>query len=181
MRVAFIVPASIIASISALTTPSDALSSCMSKSEARQHYGSVHIYWHGPDHCWDATPGRHRLVRKNQSNVDRQAERESRRSDWRQAMSEMLPDNAPVQAPDARAAGSAASTNWLHRWIDIEQVVPRLQTERQSEPTMASALAAEPESESGKMPHFVVILAFFAFLLIFATIEILLRNDEQQK
>src|SRR5258705_10789963 len=92
MRVVFIVAASIIASISALTTPSHASSSCMSKSEARQHYGSVHIYWHGPDHCWDATPGRHRLVRKNQSNVDRQAERGSRRSDWRQAMSEMLPE-----------------------------------------------------------------------------------------
>jgi hypothetical protein len=38
-----------------------------------------------------------------------------------------------------------------------------------------------PEPVSTGMPHFVVILAFFAFLLIFATIEILLRNDEQQK
>ena len=179
MRVAFIVPASIIASISALTTPSNALNSCMSKSEARQHYGSVHIYWHGPDHCWDATPGRHRLVRKNQSNVDRQAERGSRRSDWRQAMSEMLPDNAPVQAPDVRAAGSAASTNWLHRWIDIEQVAPRVRTERPSEPTIASpVLAAEPES--GGIPRVVIVLAFFAFLLIFSTFEILLRRNEQQ-
>jgi hypothetical protein len=31
------------------------------------------------------------------------------------------------------------------------------------------------------MPHVLVILAFFAFLLIFATFEILLRNDEQHK
>jgi hypothetical protein len=31
------------------------------------------------------------------------------------------------------------------------------------------------------MPHIIVVLAFFAFLLIFATIEILFRNDEQQK
>jgi hypothetical protein len=152
----------------------------MSKSEAREHYGSVHIYWHGPDRCWDATPGRHRQVLKNQSNTDRQAQRGSGRSDWRQAMSEMLPDDARVQASDAPAADGAASANWLHRWIDIPQVAPRRQTERQSEPAMASpVLAAEPES--GGMPHVVVILAFFAFLLIFATIEILLRNDEQQK
>jgi hypothetical protein len=179
MRVAFFGAAFIVASISVLTAPSQASSSCMSKSEARQHYGSVHIYWHRPDHCWDATPGRHREVRKNQSDIDRQAERGSRRSDWRQAMSEMLPDDAPVQAPNARAAGGTASARWLDRWIDIAQVVPRAQTERQSEPaSMSPVLAAEPES--GGMPHVVVVLAFFAVLLIFATIEILLRNDERQ-
>jgi hypothetical protein len=152
----------------------------MSKSEARQHYGSVHIYWRGPDHCWDATPGRHRVVLKNRSNIGRQLQRGRDRSDWRQAMSEMRPDDAAVQAAGAYASGAAASANWLDRWIDIAQVAPRPQTERQSEPAMvAPVLAAEPES--GGMPHFVVILAFFAFLLIFATIEILLRNDEQQK
>jgi hypothetical protein len=180
MPVAFIIAVLIVASISALTTPLHALSSCMSKSEARQHFGSVHLYWHGPDHCWDATPGRHRLVRKNQSNVERQVQRGRDRSDWRQAMSEMRPDDAPVEAPDTRAAGGVASANWLQRWIDIEQVVPRVRTERPSEPTIASpVLAAEPES--GGMPRVVVVLAFFAFLLIFATFEILLRRDEQQK
>ena len=147
----------------------------MSKSEARQHYGSVHIYWHGPDHCWDTTPGQHREVLKNQSNINRQVQR-GHRSDWRQAMSEMQPDDAPVQASDVRADPAS----WLDRWIDIAQVAPRPQTERQSESAMASpVLATEPES--GGMPHVVFILAFFAFLLIFATIEILLRNDEQQK
>jgi hypothetical protein len=180
MRVALVVAAFVVASISTLTTPSHALSSCMSKSEARQHYGSVHIYWHGPDHCWDATPGQHRQALNNQSTINRQVQRRRRRSDWRQAMSEMLPDDAPVQATDARAADGAASANWLDRWIDIKQVVPRLQTDRQPEPAMAPpALAAEPEF--GGMPHVFVILAFFAFLLIFATIEILLRNDEQPK
>jgi hypothetical protein len=176
MRVAFFVATFFVVSISALTAPSRGSSSCMSQSEARQHYGSVHLYWHGPDHCWDATPGRHRLVRKNQSDINRGVPPGRNRSDWRQAMSEMLPDEAPVRAPDARAA----SVNWLDRWIDIRQVIPRPRTERQSEPTNTSpVLAAEPES--GGMPHFVVILAFFAFLLIFATVEILLRNDEQQK
>jgi hypothetical protein len=36
----------------------------MSKTEARQHFGSVRIYWHGEDHCWGATPTR--LIHKVQ-------------------------------------------------------------------------------------------------------------------
>lgn len=93
-------------------------------------------------------------------------------------MSEMLPDDAAPRVADATAAGGAASPSWLDRWIDIAQVVPRPHAERRSEPAMASPV---PEPEASGIPHFVVILAFFAFLLIFATIEILLRNDEQQK
>jgi hypothetical protein len=34
--------------VSVLTTPSEASKSCMSKTEARQQFGS-YIYWHGPD------------------------------------------------------------------------------------------------------------------------------------
>jgi hypothetical protein len=152
----------------------------MSKSEARQHFGSLHIYWHGPNHCWDATPGRNRQVRNNQSNADRQVQRGGRHSDWRQAMSEMLPGDGPVEVPGAQIAASAAAVgaSWLDRWIDIVPVVPQLRAE--SGPSATSpALASEPESSG--MPHIVVVLAFFAFLLIFATIEILFRNDEQQK
>ena len=92
-------------------------------------------------------------------------------------MSEMRLDDAPVQVSDTGAAGGTAAANWLDRWIYIAQVVPRVQAERQPE----SAMAMTPEPESSGIPHFVVILAFFAFLLIFATIEILLRNDQQQK
>jgi hypothetical protein len=33
-------------------------SSCMTESEARRVYSTSHLYWHGADHCWDATPGR---------------------------------------------------------------------------------------------------------------------------
>jgi hypothetical protein len=33
-------------------------SSCMTESEARRAYATSHLYWHGADHCWDATPGR---------------------------------------------------------------------------------------------------------------------------
>src|SRR5258708_8306266 len=60
MRVALVV-----VFVSVLTTTSEASQSCMSKTEARQSFHSSHIYWHGADHCWDATPirrhgGQHR-------------------------------------------------------------------------------------------------------------------------
>jgi hypothetical protein len=31
---------------------------CMTVSEARRVYSTSHLYWHGADHCWDATSGR---------------------------------------------------------------------------------------------------------------------------
>jgi len=43
MRVAVIV-----AFVTLLTTPSEASTSCMSKTEAREHFGTVYLYWHGP-------------------------------------------------------------------------------------------------------------------------------------
>ena len=96
MRVAVIV-----VFVSALTTPSEASKSCMSKTEARQHFGSVHIYWHGKDRCWDATPTRRRhQIHKVRQIIDQ--------PQWRNLMSKMLPDEEPVRTP------------WVDRWVDIE-------------------------------------------------------------
>jgi hypothetical protein len=93
--------------VSVLTTPSEASNSCMSKTEARQHFGSVHIYWHGKDHCWDATPiRRHHTVRQNIHPPT--AQRKIDQPKWHDAMSEMLPNEEPVRSP------------WVDRWIDIE-------------------------------------------------------------
>jgi hypothetical protein len=41
-----------------------AAGSCMTKSEARRVYATAHLYWHGADHCWDATPGRRYTERR---------------------------------------------------------------------------------------------------------------------
>ena len=65
MRVAVIVVL-----ISALATPSKASESCMTKTEALQRFGS-YIYWHGVDHCWNATPARrYHQKRKVQQKID---------------------------------------------------------------------------------------------------------------
>ena len=102
MRVALIV-----VFVSALTTPSEASKSCMSRTEAHQHFGS-YIYWHGKDHCWNATPpSRYHRVRSVQRKVDRPK--------WHNSMSKMLADAGPVQA-----APPVQTTPWVNRWVDIE-------------------------------------------------------------
>jgi hypothetical protein len=67
MRVAVLVVAMLM-----IPTISEASQSCMSKSEARRHFGLVHIYWHGADHCWDAsaTRLRHQFARKIERRID---------------------------------------------------------------------------------------------------------------
>jgi hypothetical protein len=132
MRVAMIIAVVLVS-----TTPSEASKSCMTKADARQHFGSVHIYWHGPNHCWDATPTRRHATRTVQRKTStrevkpktptREVTRKVDRPRWRDSMSEMLADSAPVQSiatsADARRYGNdgaVAGTPWIDRWTDIE-------------------------------------------------------------
>ena len=39
--------------IGAVTAPAVASPTCMTMDEARKAYPRDHIYWHGPQHCWD--------------------------------------------------------------------------------------------------------------------------------
>jgi hypothetical protein len=106
----------IVVSMLVVATPSEASKSCMSKTEARQHFGSVHIYWHGPSRCWDATPTRRRhQIRKVQEKIDQ--------SKWHDAMSELLPDE-PAQPPWINRWVDIEPAPIVSRWVDIAQVVP---------------------------------------------------------
>lgn len=147
MRVAVIV-----VSILMVATPSEASESCMSKTEARQHFGLVHIYWHGADHCWDASPGhrqRH-VVHKVASKPDQPK--------WRDAMSEMILD------------ANVAQTPWLDRWVDIKP----------SELSLAARWVdipqATPSPTAEAMPGplaVVLLLALLAIALTLAIMEVL--------
>lgn len=88
--------------------PSEASQPCVSRTEARQHSASVHLYRHGRDQCWDAVPtlGNHQ-VHGVQRVIEQPGPEDS--------MPEMLPDDA--------------------RWIDIDQVAPPSIIERKPEPT----------------------------------------------
>jgi hypothetical protein len=121
--------------VSVLATPSEASRSCMTKTEARQHFGSVHIYWHGAGHCWNATSTRrHHLVHKVQRKINPPK--------WRESMSKMLPDETSKMLPDEEPVQKTWVDRWVDiesppivsRWVDIAQVTPAPVIEPKSEP-----------------------------------------------
>jgi hypothetical protein len=158
MRVAVIVVTMLV-----VATPSEASRSCMSKTEARQHFGSVHIYWHGPDHCWDATPTRrhHQIHNVVLRKIDQPK--------WHASMSELLLDEEPVQTTvqmpwvDRWVDIDPPQVPLVARWVDIVQVAPPPVIEREPEP-MVSPRAA--------------VLVFIAIVLALtlSTIEVLFRS-----
>jgi len=151
-----------------VATPSEASESCMSKAEARQHFGSVHIYWHGKDHCWDATPTRRQhQARKVQQKIDQpkidQPKIDQPKIDqptWHEAMSKMLLDEGPLQK------------TWVDRWVDIEP--PQLPVvARQVDIVQVAPPPAIIESEPMVTPRGVV-MVIIAIALTIATAEVLL-------
>jgi hypothetical protein len=151
MRVALIVVSMLV-----VATPSEASMSCMSKAEARQNFGSVHIYWHGADHCWDATSTRrHYQITGTQRKIQQPK--------WLDAMSEILPDK-PVQSP------------WVNRWVDIEPSPLPLIARWVDIVQVAPAPIAERKSERMVTPLGIVWLVFITIVLMLATIEVLFRG-----
>jgi hypothetical protein len=151
-------------------TPSAASPSCMSRTEARRHFGSSHLYWHGGDHCWDATPPRlHYRMAGVQPAITQPK--------WREQMAEMLagdepvpkPMQAPAPAPpqDGQANIEPSQSAIAARWVDIPQVTSPLVVERKPEPKVTPRSA---------------VLAFIAIVLTLGTIEVLFRctNNERR-
>jgi hypothetical protein len=149
MRVAVIV-----VFMSLLTTRSEASTSCMSKTEARQHFGTVYLYWHGPEHCWDAIPTHLHGVRR------------------RVRHPEPTPHFAvPLPSPDLRRSANAMATDepetepitvipWVERWTDITQRTP------------AASIVVTDKSESTVTPRDAV-MVIIAIILTLAVVEFL--------
>jgi hypothetical protein len=174
MRVALVLVSMLVA-----TTSSQALNSCMSK--ARHHFGSVHIYRHGPDHCWDAgSTGRREANGIRQNKAGNQPR-------WRQAMSEVSPDSEPAQVLEAHGKGGddgsravADSANSLDRWVEIVRAgTPPPRTEPPSGPTGVSPILAGDSQSLGNSR--IIILAFLAVVMMLAIIEVLYRNNGRQR
>ena len=148
MRVAVIV-----VSMLMVVSPSEASESCMSKTEARQHFGLVHIYWHGADHCWDASPGRgqHHVIHKVEAKPPYQPK-------WRDALSEIVPDEEPAQTP------------WLDRWVDIKPSELPLVARWVDFPQASLSLTVEPSATPRGM---VLLLVLLAIVVAFAMVEVL--------
>ena len=166
MRVAVIV-----ASILVMATPSQASKSCMSKTEARQHFASLHIYWHGQNHCWDAAPTR-RLILINKAHRKPETDEVQRNIDrpkWHDSMSEMLPDDEPVQA--------SPQTPWANRWVDIERSKPPLDARWVDIAQVKPSFTTDRKLAQMVTPHILLlVLITIAIALTLATIEFLFRR-----
>jgi len=179
MRVALIV-----VTMLAVTTPSEASQSCMSKAEARQHFGAVHIYWHGPDHCWDATPSRHRQIQVRQKPPIREVQRQSEPK-WHDAMSAMLIDDDAVRSLttptplgiEHQGDDAAIGTSWADRWVDIGPSQSPLVARRVGVAEFSPPPVGEFKSVLMISTHDMLVLAFIAFVLTLGTVGVLYRHD----
>jgi hypothetical protein len=181
MRVAVIV-----VTMLAVTTPSMASQSCMSKTEARRHFASMHIYWHGPDHCWDATPPRRRQIQARKKPPVHEVQRESDEPKWHESMSAMLPDDEPVQSLRAPASldlerqendDAVTGAPWADRWVDIGPSQSPLVARRVRVVQLSPMPVIEQRSVLMVSPHDLLVLAFVAFVLTLGTVGVLYRQD----
>jgi hypothetical protein len=179
MRVALIV-----VTMLAVTTPSEASQSCMSKAEARQHVGAVHIYWHGPDHCWDATASRHRQIQVRQKPAIQEVQLRSEPK-WHDAMSAMLPDDDAVRSLttltplgiEHQGDDAAIGTSWADRWVDIGPSQSPLVARRVRVVQFSPPPVSELKSVLMISTHDTLVLAFVAFVLALGTVGVLYRQD----
>ena len=164
----------IVVSMLVLTTSSEASKSCMTKTEARQHFGSVHIYWHGKDHCWDATSTRqhHQIHTVRQKIRLHTVQEKNHQPKWHDSMSEILPAEASVQTPSvARQVdieppppSPSPQISIAERWVDIVQVAPPLAI-RKPEPLVT------PRAVVMVMVIITIILTITIFELLFGGIR----------
>jgi hypothetical protein len=165
MRVAVFVAFVLVAS-----TPSEASTDCMSKAEARQHLGSVHIYWHGRERCWDANPGRRRHHARKLHRVQetRTAQKKIDPPKWHESMSQMLPDEEP--------ATPAWADRWADRWVEFAPprvpVVAADTTGSLPDITGSVPDIIEPNPEPILTPR-VVLMAVLAIVLTLVLVELM--------
>ena len=197
MRVAIIVVAASLASLPVLASPS-----CMTQSEARQKFPKEHLWWHGPNRCWSATPpSRQRLAQRIKAGktrpVAREAEpeavdekkpsRSASDTKWREAMSKARPEDlvASTSVASAQAevtlaplamAPAPPGANWRERWVDIVQRVPPIVDEGGPADLAADARAVEPLVTPTR-----VMLALLVLLLAFGTFELMVRRPSRDR
>ena len=181
-------------------SPSHASKSCMTMAEARTQFATSHLYWHGPGHCWDATAPAHRMVRRARPAEPQQAREDAqddsirpdpvapddgavpakREPKWRNAMSEMLPADAPGVA-SALPAMAATGMSWLDRWVDVAQVAPPSFLRRATEAASADAAPAAVQQADPMVTPIRLILVFLSIVVILAVIELLFRNTIHER
>jgi hypothetical protein len=177
-------------------SPAHASKSCMTMAEARAQFATSHLYWHGPNHCWDATAPLHRVVRsvkpRQQQAQDDNATPDvaaqddgavpaKREPKWRNAMSEMLPVDAPGVAVPSLPALAATGMSWLDRWVDVAQVAPPSFLRRSPELAAAEVSPTTSQKSDPMVTPVRLILVFLSIVVILAVIELLFRNTIHER
>src|SRR5581483_10787759 len=179
-------------------SPAHASKSCMTMAEARAQFATSHLYWHGPNHCWDATTPQHRIVRRvkpreQQAEGGRAAPDVAAQDDgavpatrepkWRDAMSEMLPVDAPGAASALPSLTELATTgmNWLDRWVDVAQVAPPSFLRRNTAAAPAEVSPSAGQKADPMVTPMRLILVFLSIVVILAVIELLFRNTIHER
>jgi len=188
-----------VVSLLVMVSPSHASESCMTMSEAREHFASAHIYWHGANHCWDMTPSRSRQAEGIRAKTSRQAPQETQEQNhernqepkWPDAMAAMLPDwpsarpygAAPSQGDGENRDAVGVGANWLDRWVDVAQIVPQAVT-MGSLKSAVTSLNNESRAEPIVTLRGVILVSSFGLLLVLVAIESSFRtssfNDESE-
>jgi hypothetical protein len=178
-------------------SPAHASKSCMTMAEARAQFATSHLYWHGPDHCWDATPPQHRIVRRVKPKEQQQqpegddtapalaakddgAVPARREPKWRNAMSEMLPDTPGIAVPSLPAI-AITGLNWLDRWVDVAQIAPPSFLRRSPELAAAEVAPTAGQKAEPMVTPMRLILVFLSIVVILAVIELLFRNTIHER
>jgi hypothetical protein len=137
----------------ALTTSTEASQSCMTRTEARQHFGSLHLYLHPREHCWDTLPARKAFQNINPDTT--------------------IGQGARHQPSPKTVHEEIVQTQWVDRWVEID---------RSQYPALARWIemveVASPIPQSRLGSAFTprgVVLAVIAIVLTLATIEVLFR------
>jgi hypothetical protein len=175
--------AAIVVSMLVVVTPAQASRSCMSKTEARQHFGAVHIYWHGADHCWDASRASHRYqIRVRRKTPIHEVQQKKDQAKWHDSMFRMLADDEPEESASFDVGhrendGAVAGMQWINRWVDIEPSNRPLDARwvdiAQDMPL--SVIQRKPEPMIS--PHVVLLaLITITIALTLATIEFMFRR-----
>ena len=195
MRVAIIAVAIVVASSPSLASPS-----CMTQSEARQKFPNAHLWWHGPNRCWDGTPGpRQRLAQRIKAKEPKPAQREARAERdpqeenqqgwsntprWREAMSRMRPEDMAGVTGSARAQASMEPVgtseeprmNWRDRWVEVAQRIPPIVDKAGPADLAANASNTEPIVTPIR-----VMLVLLVLLLALGVYELLFRRTEWRR
>ncbi len=113
MRVFVIAAVVALASSPALASPS-----CMTQSEARQKFPTQHLWWHGPNRCWDATPSRTQLSKRIKARGDDRSTSREAQAD-RDVVRDAPQENVKEKVPqDKKIVPEKRPQNWAHesRW-----------------------------------------------------------------